>query len=54
MNAPIIRSSSVSEKVVTKDHDSILDAIEKRDKIAFEKAIEQSLSTWKELALGEE
>ena len=40
--------------LVTKDHDSILDAIEKRDKIAFEKAIEQSLSTWKELALGEE
>ena len=27
---------------------------EKRDKIAFEKAIEKSLSTWKELALGEE
>ena len=40
--------------LVTKDHDSILDAIEKRDKIAFEKAIEKSLSTWKELALGEE
>lgn len=40
--------------LVTKDHDSILDAIEKRDKIAFEKAIEQSLSTWKELVLGEE
>ena len=40
--------------LVTKDHDSILDAIEKRDKIAFEKAIEQSLSTWKELVFGEE